>query len=73
VSSAEPKTYSVQYKDWSTVIATTNEGSAESIAFVFKRDGLWSWKLAGINLPLDSLGAEASAGQSAESAPPRRD
>lgn len=70
-SGAEPKNYSVRYKDWSTVIATTNEGSAEPIAFVFKRDGLWSWKLAGINLPLDSFGTEASPDQSAASAPPQ--
>jgi len=69
-NSAEPKNYSVRYKDWLTVIATTNEGSAEPIAFIFKRDGLWSWKLAGINLPLDSIGAGASPDQSAASAPP---
>ncbi|RQZ27473.1 DUF2939 domain-containing protein [Burkholderia sp. Bp9090] len=49
--------YSVGYKDWSTVTATARKGTEDQVTFVFKRDGLWSWKLAGINLPVDKLSA----------------
>lgn len=49
--------YSVSYKDWSTVSATARKGTEDQITFVFKRDGLWSWKLAGVKLPVDKLSA----------------
>lgn len=54
-SSSHQKDYSVRYRNWSTVVATANENGPEPIAFIFKRDGLWSWKLTGIKLPLDRI------------------
>jgi hypothetical protein len=41
--------YSVAYRNWDTV-SVTKEGQ-KSGAFIFKRAGLWSWKLAAIELP----------------------
>ncbi|WP_176051581.1 DUF2939 domain-containing protein [Burkholderia sp. BCC1644] len=57
-SASTPKAdYSVGYKSWSTVTATARKGTDDEVTFVFKRDGLWSWKLSGINLPTDKFGS----------------
>ncbi|MEK6363895.1 MAG: hypothetical protein V4765_31570 [Burkholderia cenocepacia] len=47
--------YSVRYKNWSTVTATARKGTEDQVTLVFKRDGLWSWKLSGIDLPIDRI------------------
>lgn len=52
-----PVKYAVRYKNWSTVTATAHSTDGAALDLVFKRHGLWSWKLAGINLPLDKLEA----------------
>ncbi|MCA3782911.1 MAG: DUF2939 domain-containing protein [Burkholderia sp.] len=49
--------YSVRYKNWSTVTATARKGTNDQVTLVFKRDGLWSWKLSGIDLPIDQFGS----------------
>lgn len=50
-SDAEPPRdrphYALHYRGWSHFAVTAEEGGS----FVFRRDGLWSWKLAGIELP----------------------
>lgn len=42
--------YGVRYKDWSTAVLRAKDASAAG-AFVLKRQGLFSWKLAAIELP----------------------
>ncbi|WP_250865598.1 DUF2939 domain-containing protein [Caballeronia sp. INSB1] len=49
-SQAKPR-YSIDYKDWSTVTAAFGDTSDQKGEFVFKRDGIWSWKLAALTLP----------------------
>ena len=39
--------YALHYRGWSHFAVTAEDGGS----FVFRRDGLWSWKLAGIELP----------------------
>jgi hypothetical protein len=41
--------YALHYRGWSHFAVTAEDGGS----FVFRRDGLWSWKLAGIELPRD--------------------
>ncbi|MXN74856.1 DUF2939 domain-containing protein [Burkholderia sp. 4701] len=43
--------YSVSYRNWSTVAVTAQRDRNEPIEFIFKRNGLWSWKLSGVTLP----------------------
>lgn len=44
--------WSLRYRNWSKVVVTMNvPGSA---GFVFRRDGLWSWKLAALEVPRDA-------------------
>jgi hypothetical protein len=46
-----PAKYTLSYKNWSTVLAhPKNDGDDNKGAFILKRDGLWSWKLSGIDL-----------------------
>jgi hypothetical protein len=45
--------YSVQYKNWSTFTATARHDGQAPVSFLFRRDGLWSWKLAGVTLPVN--------------------
>lgn len=45
--------YAVAYRNWDTVSLTQADG--KSGAFILKRAGLWSWKLAAIELPAQSL------------------
>lgn len=45
--------YAVAYKNWSTFTATTREDGHDVLTFIFKRDGLWSWKLSGVTLPIN--------------------
>ncbi|MBN3824132.1 DUF2939 domain-containing protein [Burkholderia sp. Ac-20384] len=57
-SGGKPKAdYSIGYKNWSTVTATSRKGTDDEVTFVFKRDGLWSWKLSAVNLPIDKFGS----------------
>jgi len=57
-SGSKPKAdYSVGYKNWSTVTATSRKGTDDEVTFIFKRDGLWSWKLSAVNLPIDKFGS----------------
>lgn len=60
-SEANPQTgtgsrndYTVQYRNWSTFTATARQDGQPPVSFLFRRDGLWSWKLAGITLPLNA-------------------
>jgi len=46
--------YSMRYQNWSTVIATAKQGDMEQGHFIFKRDGLLSWKLVGLDMHLDN-------------------
>jgi hypothetical protein len=39
--------YALHYRGWNGFAVTADDGGS----FVFRRDGLWSWKLAGIELP----------------------
>jgi hypothetical protein len=39
--------YALHYRGWRHFAVTAEDGGS----FVFRRDGLWSWKLAGIELP----------------------
>jgi hypothetical protein len=39
--------YALHYRGWNRFAVTAEDGGS----FVFRRDGLWSWKLAGIELP----------------------
>lgn len=48
--------YSVSYRSWDKVAVTTKDSDGGS--FVFKRHGIWDWKLSSIELPED-----ASAGK----------
>jgi hypothetical protein len=41
--------YALHYRGWSHFAVTAEDGGS----FVFRRAGLWSWKLAGIELPRD--------------------
>jgi hypothetical protein len=41
--------YALHYRGWSRFAVTAEDGGS----FVLRRDGLWSWKLAGIELPRD--------------------
>ncbi|WP_431820367.1 DUF2939 domain-containing protein [Burkholderia sp. F1] len=43
--------YSVRYRNWSTVAVTAQRDRNEPIEFIFKRNGLWSWKLSAVTLP----------------------
>jgi hypothetical protein len=43
----EKPRYALHYRGWSRFAVTAEDGGS----FVFRRDGLWSWKLAGIELP----------------------
>lgn len=46
-----PAEYSLTYQNWSTVKAQSKTSDASTGAFIFKRNGLWSWKLSGVELP----------------------
>ena len=57
-SNSKPKAdYSAGYKNWSTVTATARKGTDDEVTFILKRDGLWSWKLSAVNLPIDKFGS----------------
>ncbi len=47
----KPAEYALRYQDSATVRAQSKTAEQGSGAFIFKRDGLWSWKLSGIELP----------------------
>lgn len=50
-SGKEAPKYDVSYTDWSTVVLRSTDVSAAG-AFVLKRQGLFSWKLAAVQLPV---------------------
>jgi len=43
--------YAVGYKNWSTVTVSASNAKSETLQFIFKRDGFWSWKLSAIQFP----------------------
>jgi hypothetical protein len=43
----EKPRYAVHYRGWDRFAVTAQDGGS----FIFRRDGLWSWKLAGIDFP----------------------
>ncbi|MGY8527010.1 DUF2939 domain-containing protein [Paracidovorax citrulli] len=43
--------YDVSYEGWDMVRATATKENGESIAADYRREGLWSWKWVGIQLP----------------------
>jgi hypothetical protein len=43
--------YSVAYASWSRVRVTARTAAEPKGNFVFKRQGFWSWKLAGVEFP----------------------
>jgi hypothetical protein len=49
----KPAEYALSYESWSTVKAQAKSKTVDpsAVAFILKRDGLWGWKLAGIELP----------------------
>jgi hypothetical protein len=56
VSDAAPNqtpNYSVSYKGWNRTVVRVNDQGKEQVGFgfVFKRDGLWSWKLSAVEMP----------------------
>jgi hypothetical protein len=53
--SEEAPDYSLVYRNWKIVDVQRKGGDAQEPKFVFKRHGLWSWKLSGIDLPLDAI------------------
>jgi hypothetical protein len=55
-AAAEPLSdYKVSYKGWSKVVA--RPPGQESGHFIFRRHGLWSWKLSAVEMPIESLAA----------------
>jgi hypothetical protein len=51
-SSTQPAAkFSLQYQDWSTVTASPKANDGNTVDLIFKRSGLWSWKLTSIILP----------------------
>jgi hypothetical protein len=46
----KPVEYTLSYQDWSTVKAHPKTADASEGTFIFKRDGLLSWKLSAIDL-----------------------
>jgi hypothetical protein len=51
-SSTQPAAkFSLQYQDWSTVTASPKANDGSTVNLIFKRSGLWSWKLTSIVLP----------------------
>lgn len=47
--------FSVSHEGWSKVIVRKAGEGKNDGGFVFKRDGLWSWKLAAVELPKAAL------------------
>jgi len=43
--------YDVSYRRWDLVQATATRDNGEQIVVDLRRDGLWSWKWAGVKLP----------------------
>ncbi|WP_347555194.1 DUF2939 domain-containing protein [Robbsia sp. KACC 23696] len=46
----KPLHYAVRYRDLSTVAASVQRGDDRPVVFVFRRAGLWSWRLAGLEM-----------------------
>ncbi|VXB73340.1 DUF2939 domain-containing protein [Massilia sp. 9I] len=47
----EKVNYDLSYRSWNQVLVQRADGGG--VAFVLDRDGLWSWKLAAVELPED--------------------
>ncbi|RZA34920.1 MAG: DUF2939 domain-containing protein [Lysobacteraceae bacterium] len=43
--------YDLSYRSWEQVVVQRADGGG--VAFILDRNGLWSWKLAGVELPED--------------------
>jgi hypothetical protein len=50
-----PPKYSISYQGWSRVVARPKDQEQDVGSFIFKRQGLWSWKLSAVNLPESAL------------------
>jgi hypothetical protein len=50
-ASSEAPHYSVDYQGWDRVLVRNKESSDELGGFIFRRNGIWAWKLSAINLP----------------------
>jgi hypothetical protein len=46
--------YAVSYRGWNRIALAGKNGDGGS--FIFRRDGLWGWKLSGIELPRNAAG-----------------
>ncbi|NEX60219.1 DUF2939 domain-containing protein [Noviherbaspirillum galbum] len=46
--------FTVRYHGWNRAVVHLDENKKDRAAFVLRREGLWSWKLAGVQMP-DSL------------------
>lgn len=40
----------LDYRDWHTVVYRRRDAAADEGSFLFRRHGLWSWRLAGLEL-----------------------
>ena len=45
-----PLHYAVRYRDLSTVAASVQRSDDRPVVFVFRRAGVWSWRLAGLEM-----------------------
>jgi hypothetical protein len=46
----KPLDLSLGYRGWNEAVFTVRDGKGKGEGFVFSRDGVWSWKLSGIDL-----------------------
>ncbi len=52
-SSTTMPDYAVAYQGWDKIVVHNKLSGPEAGGFVFRRNGIWDWKLSGINLPKD--------------------
>lgn len=45
--------FAVAYQGWDKIVVHNKISGPEAGGFVFRRNGIWDWKLSGINLPKD--------------------
>jgi hypothetical protein len=47
--------YSVDYQGWGRVLVRNKESSGEVGGFIFRRNGIWDWRLSAIDLPTEFM------------------
>lgn len=52
-SSTTTPDYAVADQGWDKIVVHNKLSGPEAGGFVFRRNGIWDWKLSGINLPKD--------------------